>query len=191
MITRILKLLGLRKQEEKTARNPLDGTLRALGLTPDAGGMQLGAGYYGTVTCTDMSAELLQLMVEVLNERGIDARIDKRESSIHPGTFSKPGYFRIAVGEMKMIVGIRTGPSSPREGCLGFMPEGRDGNFGIELIITDVPAPSRREYETHEWDATVWCKDILNASCLQDPSCDIDGAVDEIERIHDVLASQL
>jgi len=143
-----------------------------LGLTQYLGGLQATIGYFSThTTHTTTATCILELLKAALDDQQI--KVDFRQKD----TKGKKDFYVLeaCVNECIVPIAVRIDQENYNANCNGFIPEEKEGGFGILLRV---------RIEDH-YDE--FCREIYNSGHIADPDCDLEIAVAEIKKIIDAL----
>jgi hypothetical protein len=153
-----------------------------LGLTRYAGGFQATLGFFNRCTTrTKTASEILDLLSSALAAEGVKIDFGQTPRPGPDGTKEieiDPHRLQSSVGNYFITVSVRIDQENNDRECNGFIPEERDGGFGIML-----QAIVQSEKERRWGEDDMFCREVYNSGHLADPSCNLEIAVAEIKRI--------
>lgn len=160
----------------------LGAHLEKLGLTHLVGGFQATLGFFSrSVTRSKTAHDILDLLSAALAAEGVKidfARTTQLNSNGEPETVINPYRLESSIGPYLVGVSVRIDQENSNRECNGFIPEEREGGFGI-MLETIVQSEKQRRWGVDK----MFCREVYNSSHIADPSCDLEIAVAEIKRI--------
>lgn len=137
------------------------------------GSLQGDIGYFSThVTRTTTATCILRLLKAALDEQQIKVDFRPKDAKGEEIDFYA---LEACVNEYVVSIAVRIDQENHNTRCNGFIPEEKEGGFGVLLRV-------RIKDDYHEF-----CREIYNSGHIADPDCDLEIAVAEIKKIIDVL----